>query len=108
MWNLPERLFEAVLQAAGGLITVEDLAGYSASWGRPVTARLPGTSFTLATSPPPASGSVLAAILGTAAQYGPAPPDTHRPLSWHRFVEACKFGFAKRTQMGDWCDEADM
>ena len=103
--QLGERLV-ADLRAAGGLITMEDLERYEVSWGRPVTARLPGTSFTLATSPPPASGSVMLAILGTAAQYGPAPPDLHRPATWHRFIEACKFGFAKRTLMGDWGAEA--
>ena len=103
--QLGERLV-ADLRAAGGLITMQDLERYEVSWGRPVTARLPGTSFTLATSPPPASGSVMLAILGTAAQYGPAPPDLHRPAAWHRFIEACKFGFAKRTLLGDWDAEA--
>ena len=70
-------------------------------------------------SPPPGSGAILASILGVMDAYQPGPRDLHRPLMWHRsvyihtistqylhdiyrFVEAAKFGYAGRTEMGDW------
>ena len=28
--------------------------------------------------------------------------DRHSAKAWHRFIEATKFGYAKRTEMGDW------
>ena len=48
------------------------------------------------------SGAILASILGVMDAYLPSPLDIHRPLFWHRFIEACKFGYAGRTEMGDW------
>jgi len=58
--------------------------------------------YTLISSPPPGSGAILASIMGVMDAYSPTPLDRHRPLAWHRFVEACKFGYAVRTEMGDW------
>ena len=34
--------------------------------------------------------------------YQPTPMDRHSAKAWHRFIEATKFGYAKRTEMGDW------
>lgn len=90
------------MEVAGGLMTLSDLQGYEVSWETPVRASLPHTDLTLLSSPPPGSGSVLEAILGIAGLYQPSPPDLTRPAAWHRFVEACKFSFAKRTLLGDW------
>ena len=72
------------IQEAGGIITMEDLASYRVSWEEPVRGRLPNTDYTVISSPPPASGSVMAAILGIAGQYNPLPPDVNRITSWHR------------------------
>lgn len=90
------------IQEAGGIMTSEDLASYRVSWEEPVRGRLPHTDYTVISSPPPASGSVMLAILGIAGQYSPLPPDVNRVTSWHRFIEACKFAYAKRTLLGDW------
>merc|ERR1719400_2022917 len=96
-----ERLVRDI-QAAGGIITMEDLAGYRVRWEEPVEHRLHNLGYTLLSSPPPGSGAILASILGVMDSYRPSPRDKHRPLTWHRFVEACKFGYAGRTEMGDW------
>ncbi|XP_023326007.1 glutathione hydrolase 1 proenzyme [Eurytemora carolleeae] len=90
------------IQKSGGIITMEDMKNYRVSWEAPVTAKIPGTEFTILSSPPPGSGSVMAAILGIAGAYKPNPLDRGDPLLWHRFVEACKFAYAKRTMLGDW------
>ena len=47
----------------------------------------------------------MASILGISGSYGPSQSDNNRPLAWHRFMEACKFAYAKRTLMGDWNDD---
>ena len=72
------------IQEAGGIMTLEDLASYRVRWEDPVRGRLPNTDYTVITSPPPASGSVMLAILGIAGQYNPLPPDVNRIVSWHR------------------------
>ena len=90
------------IQAAGGIITLSDLAGYRVRWEDPVEHKLHNLGHTVISSPPPGSGAILASILGVMDSYRPTPRDKHRPLTWHRFVEACKFGYAGRTEMGDW------
>eukprot|EP00092_Neocalanus_flemingeri_P032577 GFUD01035433.1.p1 GENE.GFUD01035433.1~~GFUD01035433.1.p1 ORF type:complete len:688 (+),score=179.86 GFUD01035433.1:54-2066(+) len=92
------------IQAAGGIITMEDLKNYQVQWETPITHKLKNLGYTLISSPPPGSGAILASILGVMDAYSLTPLDRHRPLAWHRFVEACKFGFATRTEMGDWND----
>jgi len=90
------------LQEGGGVMTLSDLHNYKVKWEAPVRAALPHTDLTVLSSPPPGSGSVLTAILGLAGSYKPTPADRNRPMAWHRFIEACKFSFAKRTLLGDW------
>ena len=83
------------------MMTLSDLKNYSVSWETPVRAVLPHTDLTLLTSPPPGSGSVLAAILGLSGLKKPRPADLNRSQAWQTFIEACKFAFAKRTLLGD-------
>lgn len=51
----------------------------------------------------PASGPVLAHILGIMDEVKAKPDDSlsEDPLNYHRFVEALKFAYAKRAQLGD-------
>merc|ERR1712083_1074807 len=89
-------------QAAGGIITLEDLANYRVQWEEPTTHKLKNLGYTLISSPPPGSGAILSSILGVMDAYQPTPMDRHSAKAWHRFIEATKFGYAKRTEMGDW------
>lgn len=74
------------------------------SWEDPVSAELPNQRMTAFSSPPPASGAVLGTILAILDQFNHTAADFQNPVTYHRFVEACKFGFAKRTLLGDWND----
>ena len=72
------------ISVGGGIITKEDLEAYEVSWETPVSGKLPNTDYTVYSSPPPASGSVMLAILAIAGQYNPLPPDLNRVTPWHR------------------------
>ena len=54
----------ADIQAAGGIITLEDLANYRVQWEEPTTHKLKNLGYTLISSPPPGSGAILSSILG--------------------------------------------
>ncbi|XP_052083705.1 glutathione hydrolase 1 proenzyme-like [Mytilus californianus] len=94
----------ADIQDAGGIITESDLAGYTALRKDPLVVRL-NTDKTVFSPPPPSSGAILQFILNILDGY-----NLHeKSLSckqkeiviWHRIIEAFKFGFAKRTSLGD-------
>ncbi len=70
-------------------------------WESPVTINLSG-GLTLFSSPPPGSGSILGAILKVMDLYNLNENSRHDPLTFHRFVEACKFAYAQRSKIGDW------
>jgi len=92
----------ADIQKAGGIITMDDLRNYKVQWEETVSYKLKNSGYTLISAPPPGSGVITNSIVALMDLYEPVPMDKHRPLLWHRFVEACKFAFAKRTEMGDW------
>lgn len=96
-----QRLVEDI-QKAGGIITMQDLADYRVVWDEPITVKLEKKGLTLITSPPPGSGAITAAILGIMDQFNLSPLDLHRSLTWHRFAEASKYGFAQKTHLADW------
>jgi len=99
------RIGEALIkdvQAAGGILTMNDLRSYKVQWEEAVKYHLRNGGFTLISSPPPGSGVITNSILAVMDLYNPDPLDRHRPLYWHRLIEATKFAFGKRTEMGDW------
>ena len=59
----------ADIQAAGGIITMEDLANYRVQWEEPTTHKLKNLGYTLISSPPPGSGAILSSILGVRLDY---------------------------------------
>jgi gamma-glutamyltranspeptidase/glutathione hydrolase/leukotriene-C4 hydrolase len=68
-------------------------------WRTPVKASLP-CDRTLYTSPLPGSGVVLTLILNILGDF----LDCSQPSSltnWQRIVESFKFGFGRRTELGD-------
>ncbi|CAC5395661.1 GGT1_5 [Mytilus coruscus] len=94
----------ADIQDAGGIITEDDLAKYTALRKDPVVVKL-NLDKTVFSPPPPSSGAIVQFILKILDGYNL----NEKSLSckqkeivlWHRIIEAFKFGFATRTNLGD-------
>ncbi|GFS21750.1 gamma-glutamyltranspeptidase 1 [Elysia marginata] len=92
------------LQDEGGIFTVDDLKNYKLRWTAPTVLSLPG-GYKLYSIPAPGSGPVLSYILNILAGYNMSPAnfadDESKILTYHRIVEAFKFAYGKRTELGD-------
>ncbi|XP_023345665.1 glutathione hydrolase 1 proenzyme isoform X2 [Eurytemora carolleeae] len=104
--GLTGELLAKDIKDAGGIITLKDLKNYKVVWDEPISFKLKNKGLTLVTSPPPGSGAITAAILGIMDLFNPAPIDLHKAKTWHRFAEASKFGFARKTHLADWSFKA--
>ncbi|CEP11108.1 hypothetical protein [Parasitella parasitica] len=83
----------------GGIMTLADLGNYKAL-SRPVVS----TSYhgyKIFTTSAPTSGPILLNILNLVEPYNFAQDGRRNTLNMHRLVEAFKFGYAARTEMGD-------
>ncbi|KAH7945038.1 hypothetical protein HPB49_005097 [Dermacentor silvarum] len=88
------------LSVAGGTQTLKDFQEFRAEAEAPTWALLSQDEW-LFTTPAPTSGPVLAFVVSVLDNFrheGRIPDDT---LSVHRLVEALKFGFARRFELGD-------
>lgn len=84
------------IQSFGGIITREDLLAYDVTWGPALEAKLID-DLTLYTVPLPGTGIILTYILNIINDFLPDLSVT----SIHRLVEAYKYAFAKRGDLGD-------
>ncbi|KAK2157688.1 hypothetical protein LSH36_186g00047 [Paralvinella palmiformis] len=93
------------IQDRRGVVTKEDLSGYKALWKRPVLLHLANGDYTLYGPPPPSSSVIVNYILGIMDGYNVSSKDKDtledRVLLDHRLVEAMKFGYGKRSYLGD-------
>ena len=94
-------LIASDMTANGGLMTLEDLAGYAAIERQPVRGSFNG--FDIISSPPPSSGGVhIIQMLNLLEPY-PLTAYGHNSAAYlHRVIESMKLAFADRSQhMGD-------
>ncbi|XP_049278137.1 glutathione hydrolase 1 proenzyme-like isoform X1 [Anopheles funestus] len=95
--------FAADLHDMGSIITMDDLRSYSVRWNESIPIDLDGD--TMYVVPPPASGVLLAFIMNILKGYHFQPDDArsieHAIRTVHRIVEAFKFAYGKRTEIGD-------
>ncbi len=89
-----------MLDHAVGQVQVHNFG--RAVWEDAVSVNLNVSKLTLFTTPPPTSGPVLAGILGIMDRFLPDFGHPGDMVNYQRFIEACKYGFAKRTLIGDW------
>lgn len=86
------------IQEAGGIVTVEDLMQYNVRWEKPISLKTRNNK-TLYTLPLPGSGALVTFIMNLLTDYLPHEEST---LALHRIVEASKFAYAKRSELGDY------
>lgn len=70
---------------------------FRVSWAAPVTVNMIN-NITMYTVPPPGSGVLLALILNILNGFV---PHEYEVTTYQRITEAFKYGFGKRTQLGD-------
>ncbi|XP_044272427.1 glutathione hydrolase 1 proenzyme-like isoform X2 [Tribolium madens] len=88
---------EKMLESQIGVIAQDEFL--RPQWKKPIQIKLP-LNQTLFTPPPPGSGVILGLIMNILNGF----LDFSQPKSitnWQRIVESFKFGFAKRTTLGD-------
>ncbi|KAK9721769.1 hypothetical protein QE152_g20723 [Popillia japonica] len=92
-------MFVKDIQDLGGIITVEDMNKYKVEWLDPIKVDLPFNQ-TLYTFPLPGSGAIVTFIMNILKgflDYGQGESITNL----QRTVESFKYGYGKRTELGD-------
>uniref|UniRef100_A0A646QER6 Scol-GGT n=1 Tax=Hemiscolopendra marginata TaxID=943146 RepID=A0A646QER6_9MYRI len=88
----------------GGILTAEDLKKYQPILKNATVAKLSG-GLTFYSVPPPGSGYILSFILRVLDKFHftkDSVADTKNAiLTYHRFLEALKYGYGYRTKLGD-------
>lgn len=92
------RMFVEDIQAAGGIITEQDLRDFRVRWESDghISAHITG-GYTLYTTPLPSSGPVLTFILNLMDSLYTDKEEVY----WQRVVESFKHAYGQRTNLGD-------
>lgn len=89
----------AAAQAAGGILTLDDLANYTAVVRDANNISFANGSFNVFASVAPSSGSVVLSALATVDAIPRPSPNANVTL--HRLIEATKFAYGERSELGD-------
>uniref|UniRef100_A0A1I8GKS6 Gamma-glutamyltranspeptidase 1 n=1 Tax=Macrostomum lignano TaxID=282301 RepID=A0A1I8GKS6_9PLAT len=93
------------ISEAGGKVTKEDLRQYNVAEPDPISVELDESGLRLYSMPPPSGGAVLGFILNVLDGYRMGPTVKDKLDSYatfhHRMIEAIKFGYAKKSYLGD-------
>ncbi|KAI8599424.1 gamma-glutamyltranspeptidase, partial [Dissophora ornata] len=87
------------IQANGGILTMEDMKSYVPLVKEPMVGYYQGRK--VYTTPAPTSGPILISILNILERYDLGRLKENANVESHRLVEAMKFGYAQRTELGD-------
>ncbi|GLV44896.1 uncharacterized protein CBL_14532 [Carabus blaptoides fortunei] len=87
------------IQDLGGILTEEDMHNYQPRWKDPVVTKL-YNNLTLYSSPLPGSGVILTFILNILNGFIDT-KNSWSDITWQRIVESFKFGYGRRTELGD-------
>lgn len=87
-----------VTQQTNGILTIEDLRSYRALPKEPININFRG--FKLYSTGAPSSGSIMLNMLKTMEQY-PESDLADTNLTTHRFIEAMRFAYGARLELGD-------
>ncbi|KAF8948970.1 hypothetical protein BGZ47_000645 [Haplosporangium gracile] len=87
------------VQKHGGILTMDDMKAYKPLVKEPIVGYYQGRK--VYTSPAPTSGPALISILNILERYNMGKFKQDINVETQRFVEAMKFGFAQRTELGD-------
>ena len=80
----------------GGILTLEDLAGYQVKVRKPVTGSYRG--YTIITAPPPSGGTHVLQLLNILENFDLAALGEQSTATAHAWAEACKLVFADRAK----------
>uniref|UniRef100_A0A6P7FE05 Glutathione hydrolase 2-like n=1 Tax=Diabrotica virgifera virgifera TaxID=50390 RepID=A0A6P7FE05_DIAVI len=90
--------FVADIKANGGIITVKDLADFKVEFLNPINTTFSGKQ--IYSFPLPGSGIIMTYILNILENYLPR-NDHFSVKTYHRIIEALKYGYAMRSGLGD-------
>ncbi|KAF9434162.1 hypothetical protein BGZ76_008470, partial [Entomortierella beljakovae] len=87
------------IKANGGILDMDDMKSYKPLIKEPMVGYYQGRK--VYTTPAPTSGPVLISILNILERYDLGRFKENANVEVHRLVEAMKFGYAQRTELGD-------
>ncbi|KAF9947717.1 hypothetical protein BGZ72_010347 [Mortierella alpina] len=87
------------IQTNGGILTMNDMKSYKPLIKEPMVGYYQGRK--VYTTPAPTSGPILISLLNILERYDLGREKANANVEAHRLVEAMKFGYAQRTELGD-------